>query len=140
MAGFTKVNLKEDVDDQAPNFGLSPNLEMRMARVPLDMQNSGMSYQRIAPNFRMPFGHKHKTQEEVYVVLSGSLRMKIEDDVHDLKQWDAVRVDKDTMRSFEGGPEGAEMLAIGAPSTGPGDGDMVQGWWSGSEADSGSES
>ncbi|MDX6492481.1 MAG: hypothetical protein QOH02_416 [Gaiellaceae bacterium] len=138
MAGFTKVNLKEDVDDQAPNFGLSPNLEMRMARVPLDMQNSGMSYQRIAPNFRMPFGHKHKTQEEVYVVLSGSLRMKIEDDVHDLKQWDAVRVDKDTMRSFEGGPEGAEMLAIGAPSTGPGDGDMVQGWWSGSEA--GSES
>ncbi|MDX6482484.1 MAG: hypothetical protein QOE95_255 [Gaiellaceae bacterium] len=140
MAGFTKVNLKEDVDDQAPNFGLSPNLEMRMARVPLDMQNSGMSYQRIAPNFRMPFGHKHKTQEEVYVVLSGSLRMKIEDDVHDLKQWDAVRVDKDTMRSFEGGPEGAEMLAIGAPSTGPGDGDVVQGWWSGSEADSGSES
>ncbi|MDX6510432.1 MAG: hypothetical protein QOG81_2184 [Gaiellaceae bacterium] len=140
MAGFTKVNLKEDVDDQAPNFGLSPNLEMRMARVPLDMQNSGMSYQRIAPNFRMPFGHKHKTQEEVYVVLSGSLRMKIEDDVHDLKQWDAVRVDKDTMRSFEGGPEGAEMLAIGAPSTGPGDGDMVQGWWSGSEAGSGSES
>jgi mannose-6-phosphate isomerase-like protein (cupin superfamily) len=138
MAGFTKVNLKEDVDDQAPNFGLSPSLEMRMARVPLDMQNSGMSYQRIAPNFRMPFGHKHKTQEEVYVVLSGSLRMKIEDDVHDLKQWDAVRVDKDTMRSFEGGPEGAEMLAIGAPSTGPGDGDMVQGWWSGSEA--GSES
>ncbi|MDX6542575.1 MAG: hypothetical protein QOK32_178 [Gaiellaceae bacterium] len=140
MAGFTKVNLKEDVDDQAPNFGLSPSLEMRMARVPLDMQNSGMSYQRIAPNFRMPFGHKHKTQEEVYVVLSGSLRMKIEDDVHDLKQWDAVRVDKDTMRSFEGGPEGAEMLAIGAPSTGPGDGDMVQGWWSGSEAGSGSES
>ncbi|MDX6447723.1 MAG: hypothetical protein QOD08_186 [Gaiellaceae bacterium] len=140
MAGFTKVNLKEDVDDQAPNFGLSPSLEMRMARVPLDMQNSGMSYQRIAPNFRMPFGHKHKTQEEVYVVLSGSLRMKIEDDVHDLKQWDAVRVDKDTMRSFEGGPEGAEMLAIGAPSTGPGDGDVVQGWWSGSEADSGSGS
>jgi mannose-6-phosphate isomerase-like protein (cupin superfamily) len=140
MAGFTKVNLKEDVDDQAPNFGLSPDLEMRMARVPLDMQNSGMSYQRIAPNFRVPFGHKHKTQEEVYVVLSGSLRMKIEDDVHDLKQWDAVRVDKDTMRSFEGGPEGAEMLAIGAPSTGPGDGDVVQGWWSGSEADSGSES
>ena len=140
MAGFTKVNLKEDVDDQAPNFGLSPNLEARMARVPLEMENAGISYQRIAPNFRVPFGHKHKNQEEVYVVLSGSLRMKIEDEVHDLKQWDAVRVDKDTMRSFEGGPEGAEMLAIGAPSTGPGDGDVVQGWWSGSEADPGSES
>lgn len=129
MAGFTKVNLKE-VEDQAPNFGLSPNVEMRMARVPLDMENSGMSYQHIAPNFRLPFGHKHKTQEEIYIVLSGSLKMKIEDEVHDLKQWDAVRVAKDTMRSFEGGPEGAEMLAIGAPSTGPGDGDVVQGWWS----------
>ena len=140
MAGFTKVNLKEDVDDQAPNFGLSPNLEARMARVPLEMENAGISYQRIAPNFRVPFGHKHKNQEEVYVVLSGSLRMKIEDEVHDLKQWDAVRVDKDTMRSFEGGPEGAEMMAIGAPSTGPGDADVVQGWWAESESESGSES
>ena len=140
MAGFTKVNLKEDVDDQAPNFGLSPNLEARMARVPLEMENAGISYQRIAPNFRVPFGHKHKNQEEVYVVLSGSLRMKIEDEVHDLKQWDAVRVDKDTMRSFEGGPEGAEMLAIGAPSTGPGDAEVVQGWWAGSESEPGSES
>jgi mannose-6-phosphate isomerase-like protein (cupin superfamily) len=130
MAGFTKVNLKDDVDDQAPNFGLSPDLEARMARVPLEMENAGMSYQRIAPNFRVPFGHKHKNQEEVYVVLSGSLRMKIEDDVHDLRQWDAVRVHKDTMRGFEGGPEGAEVIAIGAPNTGPGDAEMVQGWWS----------
>jgi mannose-6-phosphate isomerase-like protein (cupin superfamily) len=129
MAGFTKVNLKE-VEDQAPNFGLSPNLELRMARVPLDMENSGMSYQRIAPNFRIPFGHKHKNQEEVYVVLSGSLRMKVEDDVHELKQWDAVRVHKDTMRGFEGGAEGAEVIAIGAPNTGPGDAEVVQGWWS----------
>jgi uncharacterized cupin superfamily protein len=101
-----------------------------MARVPLEMENAGISYQRIAPNFRVPFGHKHKNQEEVYVVLSGSLRMKVEDDVHDLKQWDAVRVHKDTMRGFEAGPEGAEILAIGAPNTGPGDADMVNDWWS----------
>jgi hypothetical protein len=59
MAGFTKVNLKDDVDDQAPNFGLSPHIEARMARVPLEMENAGISYQRIAPNFRVPFGHKH---------------------------------------------------------------------------------
>ena len=130
MAGFTKVNLKDDVDDQAPNFGLSPNIEARMARVPLEMENSGISYQRIAANFRIPFAHKHKNQEEVYVVVSGSVRMKVEDEILELKQWDAVRVHKDTMRSFEGGPEGAEILAVGAPSTGPGDADMVQGWWS----------
>ena len=133
MAGFTKVNLKDDVDDQAPNFGLSPNLEMRMGRVPLEMENAGMSYLRIAPNFRIPFGHKHKNQEEVYVVLSGSVLMNVEDEVHVLKQWDAVRVHKDTMRGFEGGPEGAEILAIGAPNTGPGDADMVQDWWPGSD-------
>ncbi len=126
---YTVINLKE-VQDQAPKFGLSPNLEMRMARVPLELEHSGLSYQRIAPNFRVPFGHNHKTQEEIYVVLSGSLRAKIEDEVVELKPWDAVRVHKDAMRSFEGGPEGAEILAIGAPSTGPGDGDIVQGWWS----------
>ena len=125
----TVINLK-DVEDQAPKFGLSPNLEMRMARVPLELEHSGISYQRLAPNFRVPFGHKHKTQEEIYVVLSGSMRAKIEDEVVDLKQWDAVRVHKDTMRGFEAGPEGVELLAIGAPSAGPGDGNIVQGWWS----------
>jgi mannose-6-phosphate isomerase-like protein (cupin superfamily) len=129
MAGYTIQNLKE-VEDQAPKFGLSPDLESRMARVPLEMEHSGISYQRLAPNFRVPFGHRHKTQEEVYVVLKGSLRAKVEGDVLELKQWDALRVHKDTMRSFEGGPEGAEILAIGAPSTGPGDADMVQDWWS----------
>jgi mannose-6-phosphate isomerase-like protein (cupin superfamily) len=134
MAGYTKVNLKEDVDDQAPNFGLSPNLEARMARVPLEMENAGVSYLRVGPNFRIPFGHKHKNQEEVYVLVSGSARMSIEDEVHELKQWDAVRVHKDTMRGFEGGPDGAEILAIGAPSTGPGDADMVQDWWAASDS------
>jgi mannose-6-phosphate isomerase-like protein (cupin superfamily) len=130
MADYTKVNLKEDVDDQAPNFGLAPNLEARMARVPLGLENSGVSYQRIAPNFRIPFGHKHRNQEEIYVVVSGSMRAKLGDDVLELKQWDAIRVPKDTMRGFEGGPEGAEVIAIGAPNTGPGDADVEQGWWS----------
>ena len=130
MADYTKVNLKDDVEDQAPNFGLSPNLEARMARVPLGLENSGISYQRIAPNFRLPFAHKHKQQEEVYVVVNGSARMKVEDEVVELKQWDAVRLPKETMRTFEGGPEGAEIIAIGSPSTGPGDAEMEQGWWS----------
>jgi mannose-6-phosphate isomerase-like protein (cupin superfamily) len=128
MAGYTIQNLKE-VEDQAPNFGMAPDMEMRMARVPLELEQSGISYQRLAPNYRLPFGHKHKTQEEIYVVLSGALKAKVEDEVVDLKPFDALRVQKDTMRSFEAGPEGAELIAIGAPSTGPGDGDVVQGWW-----------
>ena len=128
MAEYTHLNLK-DVEDQAPKFELSPSLEFRSARVPLEMENAGMSYLRVAPNFRVPFGHKHKQQEEVYVVVHGGGRMKVGDDVIDVKQWDAVRVDKDVMRAFEGGPEGAEIIAIGAPSTGPGDADMAPGWW-----------
>jgi uncharacterized cupin superfamily protein len=129
MAGYTVVNLKE-VEDQAPKFGLSPNLEMRMARVPLELEHSGVSYQRLAPGFRVPFGHTHKQQEEVYVVLGGSVKVKLEDEVVELKPWDAVRVSKDTTRGFEAGPDGVELLAIGAPNTGPGDADMTQGWWS----------
>src|SRR5947208_1307993 len=128
MAGHTVQNLKE-VEDQAPNFGLSPHLEARMARVPLELENFGLSYQRLAPNFRVPFGHTHNVQEEAYVVVNGSVRVKLDDEIHELKQWDVVRVPKDTMRSFEAGPEGVEMIAIGAPSTGPGDANVAEEWW-----------
>jgi mannose-6-phosphate isomerase-like protein (cupin superfamily) len=129
MGKYTKLNLREEVQDQAPNFGLEGKIEARMARVPLELEHSGISYQRMAPNFRLPFGHKHKTQEEIYVLVSGSIRARLEDEVVELKPFDALRVPKDTMRSFEAGPEGAEMIAIGAPHTGPGDAEMVNGWW-----------
>lgn len=129
MAGYTIQNLKE-VEDQAPNFGLSPDLEARMARVPLELEQFGISYQRIAPGYRIPWGHTHKVQEEVYLVVSGTVRMKLDDEVVELKQWDAVRVPKDTMRGFEAGPEGVELIAVGAPNTGPGDANVAQAWWS----------
>jgi mannose-6-phosphate isomerase-like protein (cupin superfamily) len=128
MSDYTHLNLK-DVEDQAPKFGLSPDMEFRMARVPLELENAGVSYLRVGPNFRIPFGHTHKNQEEVYLVVSGGGRIKLGDDVRELKQWDAVRVHKDTMRGFEAGPDGVELIAIGAPNTGPGDAEMEQGWW-----------
>ena len=128
MAGYTTLNLK-DVEDQAPNFGLSPDLEARMARVPLELEQFGLSYQRIAPNFRLPFAHKHKNQEEAYVVISGSMRAKVGDDIVELGQWDVLRVDKNTVRGFEAGPEGAEVIAVGAPNTGPGDAETMNDWW-----------
>jgi mannose-6-phosphate isomerase-like protein (cupin superfamily) len=129
MAEYTIKNLRADVDDQAPNFGYAPHLEARMARVPLELEQFGISYQRIAPNFRIPFGHKHKNQEEVYVVVNGSMRVRLGDEIVDLRQWDAVRVPKETMRGFEAGPEGAEVIAVGAPNTGPGDAEVEQEWW-----------
>jgi mannose-6-phosphate isomerase-like protein (cupin superfamily) len=131
MADYTVVNLKE-VEDQAPRFDMSPHMEMRMARVALGLESSGVSYQRFAPEYRLPFGHKHRNQEEIYVLVSGSARVKLDDEVVDLKTLDAVRVPPQVMRAFEAGPEGAEILAFGAPNTGPpsADTEPVQGWWS----------
>jgi mannose-6-phosphate isomerase-like protein (cupin superfamily) len=128
MASYTKVNLKQ-VEDQAPNFGLAPDFEARMARVPLELEHSGITYQRLAPNFRVPHGHRHKNQEEIYIVVNGSLRAKLDDEVVEMKQWDAIRVPKETMRGFEAGPQGAEIIAVGAPNTGPGDAETVEEWW-----------
>jgi uncharacterized cupin superfamily protein len=131
MASHTIANLKQ-VEDQAPKFGYAPNLEARFATGALGLQNSGMSYQRFAPNFRTPFGHKHREQEEVYLILSGSARVKLDDEVVELGRWDAIRIPAGTMRCVEGGPDGGEMLAFGAPNTGPTpnrDAEMTPNWW-----------
>ena len=133
MAEYTIANLKSDVEDQAPNFGLSPSLEARFARGALELERSGVSYQRIAPDFRVPFGHTHEKQEEIYVFVSGGGRMKVGDDVVDVKQWDAVRVAAGTWRGFEAGPEGAELIAYGARcgmAPDDSDADMERNWWS----------
>ena len=82
----------------------------------------------------MPFGHRHREQEEVYVVVSGSARVKVGEEVLELHQWDALRVRGEVMRAFEGGPNGCELLAFGAPSSGQSpsaDVEMVQEWWTG---------
>ena len=128
-AAYTKLNLKADVEDQAPKFGMSPNLEFRMAAQPLETEKSALSYLRIAPGFRMPFGHSHESQEEIYVLLEGSARLKLDDEVVELEPWDSVRIAKDTIRNLEAGAEGAELILVGAPNSGSGDADMQQGWW-----------
>ncbi len=131
MPGYTIRNLRGDVEDSAVAFGLSPGLEARFASGELDLTALGASLQRLAPGFRVPFGHKHAEQEELYVVLSGGGRVRLDDEVRDVGPLDAIRVANDTMRNFEAGPEGLELLAIGAPATGPGDAETVSGWWSG---------
>jgi mannose-6-phosphate isomerase-like protein (cupin superfamily) len=127
MAGYEIVNLKE-VENSAEKFGLSPNLEARFARKDLGAERSGLSYQRVAPNFRVPFGHNHEDQEEIYVILSGSARLKLDDEVVDVRAWDAVRIAPETMRGVEAGPEGVELLAFGAGRGG--DTEPKPGWWS----------
>ena len=128
MSAYTVVNLK-DVKDMAADHGLSPNMESRFARSNLDMSQGGVGYFKYAPGFRAPFGHKHDQQEEVYVVISGSARVKLDDDIEELAQWDIVRIAPGVMRGVEGGPEGCEILAFGAPNTENQDVEMVPGWW-----------
>jgi mannose-6-phosphate isomerase-like protein (cupin superfamily) len=129
---FTVTNLKQDLDDIGAVFDGAPELEFRAATGPLELEQSALTYQRVPPNYRFPFGHTHKTQEEVYVVVRGSGRMKLDDEIVDLREWDAVRVPPDTWRGYEAGPEGLELLVIGAPNLGSAVREDVHGqrhWW-----------
>ena len=132
MAGYTKKNLKADIADSAERWELAPNVEARFGSGDLGLEKLAFSYQRYGPGFRLPFGHKHKEQEEVYVVTAGSGRMKLEDEIIEIEQWDAIRVPADVMRGVEGGDDGLELLAIGAPKSGDPreDAEPVPGWWS----------
>jgi mannose-6-phosphate isomerase-like protein (cupin superfamily) len=129
MAGYTKRNLRTEVDDQAQAFGFSPNLEFRVARDALETTESAVSFMRLAAGFRLPFGHHHELQEEVYVLVSGGAKLKLDEAILELKPWDAVRIAPGVVRDVEGGPEGAELLLFGAPRVPPGDAVTEQDWW-----------
>ena len=126
MADYTVKNLM-DVTNSAEQFGIE-GMEARFARKPLELGNFGLSYQRLGPDFRQPFGHRHGTQEEAYIVLAGSGRVKVDDEVIELMQWDTIRVPGSAARQFESGPDGLEFIAIGAPQAD--DTEMLDGWWS----------
>lgn len=131
---FTQRNLKQDVEDVGPNFDGSPELEFRLATKALELEQSGLSHQRIPPGYRFPYGHTHERQEELYVVVRGGGRMKLDDEIIELSEWDAVRVAPGTWRGYEAGPEGLELLVIGAPNLGEdprGDVEGERDWWDG---------
>jgi mannose-6-phosphate isomerase-like protein (cupin superfamily) len=127
---FTLRNIKRDLEDIGSNFGGEPDLEFRAATAPLELQRSGLSYQRVPPDVRFPFGHTHREQEEIYVVVRGGGRMKLDDEIVDVQEWDAVRVPPGTWRGYEAGPEGLEILVIAAPHLDQReDVDGQRGWW-----------
>jgi mannose-6-phosphate isomerase-like protein (cupin superfamily) len=129
MADFTKVNLRGEVEDAAPKFDISPEVEAHFAHDDLDATVTGLSYQRLEPNARMPFGHSHEKQEEIYLVLSGRGRIKLDGEIVDLAPLDAVRIAAPTMRAVEAGSEGIEYVVFGAPRGDQNDAQMVQEWW-----------
>ena len=132
---FTLRNIREDLEDLGSRFDGAPDLEFRSATQALGLEQSGLSYQRVPPDYRFPYGHTHTRQEEVYVVVRGSGQMKLDDEIVELKEWDAVRVPPGTWRGYEAGPEGLEILVIGAPNLGDAQCEDVVGerdWWAGS--------
>jgi quercetin dioxygenase-like cupin family protein len=129
---FTLKNIK-DLEDIGSKFDGAPELEFRAATVALGLEESALSYQRVPPGYRFPYGHTHEKQEEVYVVVRGSGRMKLDAEIVELREWDAVRVPPGTWRGYEAGPDGLELLVMGAPNLGDAPRDDVDGqrnWWS----------
>jgi mannose-6-phosphate isomerase-like protein (cupin superfamily) len=126
-APYTRKKLT-DVHDSAAGFGLADVQEARFAKDDLDAGDTGVSHFRIKPGMRQPFGHRHDTAEEIYVVLDGFGRMKLDDEILEIDRLDAVRVAPGVTRAFEAGAEGIELLAFGPRRDG--DGELVQGWWS----------
>ena len=129
---FSLRNLKRDVKDIGSRFDGPPDLEFRAATGPLAIEQSALTYQRVPAGYRFPYGHTHHKQEEVYVVLHGSGRMKVDDEIVELGEWDAVRVPPGAWRGYEAGPEGLEILVIGAPNLGENPREDVAGqrdWW-----------
>jgi mannose-6-phosphate isomerase-like protein (cupin superfamily) len=126
-APYTRVKL-DDVKDSAPDFGLGEDQQSRFATEAVGSEDIGVSHHRFSPGVRQAFGHRHDEPEEVYVVLSGSGRIKLGDEILDIERLDAIRVQAEVIRAFEAGPDGLEVLAFGPHHRG--DGEVIQGWWS----------
>ncbi len=128
---FTIKNIKA-LEDIGPVFDGPAGLEFRAATKPLELENGALSYESLPPGGRFPYGHSHATQEEVYVVIRGSGRMKLDDEIIEFAEWDAVRVPPGVWRGFEAGSDGLELLVFGAPNLGDdarSDVDGERGWW-----------
>jgi mannose-6-phosphate isomerase-like protein (cupin superfamily) len=126
MSSYAIVNLL-DLEDMVGDR--APGIEGRFARSHLDSRDLGISHFRYEPNLRSPVGHKHGEQEEAYVIVAGSGRIRLDDEVRDLRQWDVVRVAPDVLRAFEAGPDGLEVIAVGGPRPQEGDGVMSSEPW-----------
>jgi quercetin dioxygenase-like cupin family protein len=126
MSRFTIKNLME-VEDSVGDR--APGMEGRFAREHLDSEHLGVSYWRFAPGVRSPVAHSHREQEEAYVVVKGSGRIRIDDEVHPIRQWDVVRVSPAVVRAFEAGEDGLEVIAVGSDRPEGGDAVLAPSAW-----------
>ena len=126
MSSYTVLNLLE-LDDAVGDR--APEIEGRFGRTKLETRDIGVSHFRYQPGFQSSGGHRHREQEEVYVVVAGSGRILLDGEVVELKPWDTVRVAPATVRAFAAGPDGLEVIAIGGPKPEGGDGERADISW-----------
>lgn len=117
----------DDAEDIAPKYGMSDTGQARFLREALGAEGLGMANYRLNAGSRIPFGHRHADVEEIYVVLAGSGRFKLDDEIVDVAERDVVYCPPGVMRAWEAGPDGLELIAFGHHVEG--DGEMEQGWW-----------
>jgi mannose-6-phosphate isomerase-like protein (cupin superfamily) len=123
---YTVKNMRES-EDMAAKHGHGDAMEARFPWRDLGAEATGVALLKLKPNQRQPFAHRHENAEEIYVVVSGSGRVKLDDELIDVKELDAIRIGPEHGRSLEGGPEGMEVLAFGPHHEG--DTEMVQDFW-----------
>src|SRR3954451_741271 len=119
MSAYAIVNLFDLEDSVA---GRVDGMEGRFSRRLLESRDLGVSHFRYAPGTRNPGGHSHREQEEAYVVVAGSGRVRLDDEVRDIRLWDVVRVAPEVVRAFEAGSDGLDLIAVGGPKPEGGDG------------------
>jgi mannose-6-phosphate isomerase-like protein (cupin superfamily) len=125
---YSKKNLRQ-VEDSAPKHGFSEVGEARFPRTDLKAQDTGLAYHVLRPGKRQAFAHKHDQAEEIYVTLSGSGRIKLDDDVIELQPMDAIRISPSVVRALEAGPDGLELLAFGPRHEADGEILSVDDFW-----------
>lgn len=124
---YTIKNLRE-VEDLAPKFGISEVQEARFAREDLGAEATGLSLNLVKPNSRQAFAHRHEQAEEIYVVLAGTGRVKLDEDIREIGPMDAIRIAPPVMRMFEADADGLELLVFGPRHAG--DGELQhEGFW-----------
>ena len=126
MPDYAIVNLLE-IDDSVQ--GRLEGLEGRFSRKQLGSRDLGVSHWRYAPNLRNPGAHSHREQEEAYVVVAGSGRVRLDDEIRDIRRWDVIRVAPEVVRAFEAGPDGLELIAVGGAKPEGGDGVRSDSPW-----------
>jgi mannose-6-phosphate isomerase-like protein (cupin superfamily) len=125
MSDWTKKNF-DDLPDVSPP---DAQVQWRFAREALRSPELGVSRFTYEPGGRMPWAHRHRVQEEVYVVVAGSGRAKLDDEVVELSMWDVLRVAPAVVRSFEAGPDGLDVICIGGRKPKGGDTERFEDFW-----------